>query len=59
MNIVLDLIGQVCNWFSLVGELEGKGWDEDQVVFLCESNEFWNVLLVEQENEDFVYIIVW
>lgn len=57
-NIALDLVGQARNWLSLVGEVEGKGRNEDQVAFLRDAGEYRNILLVEHDNEDFAYTIV-
>lgn len=52
-NIALDLLGQARNWLTYAGEVEGAGRDEDKLAFLRDSNQFRNVLLVEQPNGDF------
>lgn len=57
-NIALDLMGQARSLMSYAAEVEGKGRTEDQVAFLRKENEYRNVLLVEQPNEDFAYTIV-
>lgn len=57
-NIALDLMGQTRNLYQYAGELEGKGRTEDNLAFLRDVRDFRNVLLVEQPNEDFAYIIV-
>jgi ring-1,2-phenylacetyl-CoA epoxidase subunit PaaC len=57
-NIALDLMGQTRSLLGYAGELEGKGRDEDDLAFLRDVNDFRNVLLVEQSNEDFAYTIV-
>lgn len=57
-NIALDLIGQSRSWYQYAGILEGKGRGEDDLAYFREAPEFYNVLLVEQSNEDFAYTIV-
>lgn len=57
-NIALDLMGQARSWLQYAGELEGKGRSEDDLAFLRDEREFFNVLLVEQPNTDFAYTII-
>lgn len=57
-NISLDLFGQVRSYFQYAAELRGDGSTEDSVAFLRRENEYRNILLVEQENKDFAYVIV-
>lgn len=57
-NIALDFIGQARMFYSYAGELEGRGRSEDDLAFLRDSNEFRNVLLVEQPNGHFGDVIV-
>lgn len=57
-NIALDLMGQARSLMNYAAQVEGKGRTEDQVAFLRKENEYRNVLLVEQPNEDFAYTIV-
>lgn len=57
-NIALDLMGQARSLLSYAAEVEGKNRTEDQVAFLRKEQEYRNVLLVEQPNEDFAYTIV-
>jgi ring-1,2-phenylacetyl-CoA epoxidase subunit PaaC len=52
-NVSLDLLGQARALLSYAGEIEGRGRSEDDLAYLRESNEFRNVLLVEQPNGDF------
>lgn len=59
INIVFDQVGQVCSLLQYVVQFEGKGCMEDDLVYKWDVMEYWNVFLVEQFNEDFVYIIVW
>ncbi|MEM9331242.1 MAG: 1,2-phenylacetyl-CoA epoxidase subunit PaaC [Pseudomonadota bacterium] len=52
-NMALDLIGQSRNLYTYAGEVEGLGRDEDALAFLRTEDEYKNLLLVEQTNEDF------
>ncbi|MCI5082709.1 MAG: phenylacetate-CoA oxygenase subunit PaaC [Saprospiraceae bacterium] len=56
-NISLDLFGQVRNYFQYAAKLKGEEITEDKIAFLRYPNEYRNVLLVEQPNTDFAYII--
>lgn len=57
-NIALDLIGQARSIYAYAAELEGKGRSEDDIAFLRDAWDFYNVQLVEQPNEDWAYAIV-
>lgn len=57
-NLALDYIGQARAYLSYAGEIEGAGRGEDELAFLRDSNDFRNVLLVEQPNGDFAQTIV-
>ena len=57
-NLSLDLIGQARLLLSYAGRLEGRGRDEDQLAFLRDAPEFYNVALAEQPNGDFAHTIV-
>ncbi|MDV2439070.1 1,2-phenylacetyl-CoA epoxidase subunit PaaC [Acinetobacter gerneri] len=57
-NIGLDLLGQARTAYSLAGEIEGLGRDEDQLAFLRGEREYLNLLLCEQPNIDFAQTIV-
>ena len=46
-NLSLDLIGQARLLLTYAGELEGKGRDEDQLAFLRDGTDFFNVTLAE------------
>ena len=52
-NIALDLIGQARNFFTLAGQLENQGRDEDALAYFRSDREFQNHLLVEQPNGHF------
>ncbi|NNE27857.1 MAG: phenylacetate-CoA oxygenase subunit PaaC [Saprospiraceae bacterium] len=56
-NISLDLYGQVRSYFQYAAELKGGDATEDSIAFLREEREYRNVLLVEQANTDFAYVI--
>jgi len=56
-NIALDLFGQTRTYYLYVAELSKEDVTEDDVAFLRKEREYKNVLLVEQPNIDFAYII--
>ena len=57
-NLALDLIGQARLFYSLAGEVEGKGRGEDDLAYFRGPDEFRNVLLVELPNGDFAHCMV-
>ena len=57
-NIALDLLGQARLLLSYAGELEGRNRTEDDLAYFRTDQEFRNVLLVEQPNQDWAYTIV-
>src|SRR4249920_598269 len=57
-NLSLDLIGQARLLLTYAGELEGRGRDEDQLAFLRDGSDFFNLALAEQPNGDFGRTIV-
>ncbi|MBT8100706.1 MAG: phenylacetate-CoA oxygenase subunit PaaC [Gammaproteobacteria bacterium] len=57
-NFALDYIGQARMLYTYAGELEGKGRSEDDFAYLRDSQEFSNLLLLEQPNGDFGDAIV-
>lgn len=56
-NISLDLFGQVRHYFQYAAKLQGNGKTEDDLAFLRYPHEYRNVLLTEQPNTDFAYVI--
>lgn len=56
-NISLDLFGQTRSYFQYAGKVDGKGKSEDDVAFLRIEGEYRNVLLVEQPNTHFGFVI--
>lgn len=56
-NIALDLLGQTRSYYQYVAQLQGGDATEDTVAFLRLEREYKNVLLVEQPNIDFGYVM--
>lgn len=57
-NISLDLFGQVRHYFQYAASLKDDEATEDSIAYLRLPNEYKNVILVEQPNKDFAYVIV-
>jgi ring-1,2-phenylacetyl-CoA epoxidase subunit PaaC len=58
MNIALDQIGQARSFLSYAAEREGAGRSEDDLAYLRDEREFYNVQLVEIANGDFATTMV-
>lgn len=56
-NISLDLIGQCRNFYQYAAKIQGEGKTEDDLAFLRLEREYKNVLLVEQPNEHFGFVM--
>lgn len=56
-NISLDLFGQVRSYFQYAAEISNQQLTEDDLAFLRTEREFRNVLMVEQPNRDFAYVM--
>jgi ring-1,2-phenylacetyl-CoA epoxidase subunit PaaC len=56
-NMALDLLGQTRSYYQYIANLSTENLTEDDVAFLRKEREYRNVLLVEQPNTDFAYII--
>ena len=56
-NISLDLFGQTRSYFQYVAQLQGGDANEDTVAFLRLERDYKNVLLLEQPNKDFGYVM--
>lgn len=56
-NISLDLFGQTRSYLQYAAQLKGEGATEDSLAYLRTEQEYRNVLLVEQPNTDFAYVI--
>ena len=50
-NVGLDLLGQARLWFAYASEIDGRS--EDRFAYFRESDEFRNLLLVEQPNGNY------
>ena len=57
-NVALDLIGVAESVLEGAAKLEGKGRSADDLAYRRPENEFYNVLLTEQPNTDFAFIVV-
>ncbi len=51
-NISLDLIGQARSFYQHAAQLLGNNYTEDKLAYFRNANEFLNVLLVEQPNNN-------
>ena len=47
-NMALDLLGQARSLLTRAGEVEGQGHDEDQLAFLRDERQYFNLTLAEQ-----------
>ena len=56
-NISLDLFGQVRSYYQYAAKLIGENATEDSIAFLRKERDYVNVLLVEQPNSDFAYVM--
>ena len=57
-NMALDLVGQSRALLTRAGELEGRGHDEDQLAFLRDERDYFNVTLVELPRGDFAFTVL-
>ena len=56
-NITLDLLGQTRSYYQYAASLLDDQKTEDDIAFLRSEQEYRNVLLVEQPNTNFAYVI--
>ena len=56
-NISLDLFGQSRSYYQYAAKIKGNGATEDSIAMLRGERDYINVLLVEQPNTDFAYIM--
>jgi ring-1,2-phenylacetyl-CoA epoxidase subunit PaaC len=54
-NIALDLIGQARALLAHAGQLDGNGHSEDQLAFLRDERDYFNVTIVELPRGDFAF----
>ena len=52
-NFALDFVGQARMLYSYAAEIDGQGQSEDDLAFLRDSADYYNLLLIEQPNGDF------
>lgn len=57
-NIALDLIGQARAVLTRAGEVEGRSHDEDQLAFLRNERDYFNVTLAELPRGDFANAVL-
>lgn len=57
-NMALDLVGQSRALLTRAGELEGHGFDEDQLAFLRDERDYFNATLVELPRGDFAFTVL-
>ena len=57
-NVALDLFGQTRSYFQYAALLEGNDKSEDDVAYMRTEKNYFNVLLVEQPNTHFGFVIV-
>lgn len=57
-NIALDLLGQTRSYYQYAAQVLGEKENEDTIAFLRKEREYRNVLLVEQPNIHFGYVMV-
>ncbi len=56
-NMALDLLGQTRSYYQYAAQLSGDEKTEDDIAFLRIERQYKNVLLVEQPNRHFGYVI--
>lgn len=56
-NMSLDLLGQTRNYYQYIAKISGDDSTEDDVAFLRTERQYLNVLLVEQPNQHFGYVM--
>lgn len=57
-NIGLDLLGQARAVLTRAGQLDGQGFDEDQLAFLRDERDYVNPTLVELPRGDFAFTVL-
>jgi ring-1,2-phenylacetyl-CoA epoxidase subunit PaaC len=57
-NIALDLLGEADSLYGYAADIKGEGVSSDSLAYLRTEREYKNVLLVEQDNDDFAHTIV-
>jgi ring-1,2-phenylacetyl-CoA epoxidase subunit PaaC len=57
-NMALDLVGQARALLTRAGQLEGRAHDEDQLAFLRDERDYFNLTLVELPRGDFAFSVL-
>lgn len=57
-NIALDLVGQARAVLTRAGQIEGLAHDEDQLAFLRNERDYFNLTLVELPRGDFAFSVL-
>ncbi|MBC7378696.1 MAG: phenylacetate-CoA oxygenase subunit PaaC [Burkholderiaceae bacterium] len=57
-NIALDLVGQARAVLTRAGQVEGAAHDEDQLAFLRDERDYFNLTLVELPRGDFAFSVL-
>lgn len=57
-NVALDLLGVAESVLDEAAKIEGKGNTGDDLAYRRPENKYYNVLLTEQPNTDFAFIVV-
>ena len=57
-NMALDLVGQSRALLTRAGQLEGQGYDEDQLAFLRDERDYVNATIAELPRGDFAYAVL-
>ncbi len=57
-NIALDLVGQARALLTRAGQVEGLAHDEDQLAFLRNERDYFNLTLVELPRGDFAFSVL-
>jgi ring-1,2-phenylacetyl-CoA epoxidase subunit PaaC len=57
-NMALDMIGQTRALLTRAGQLEGQGFDEDQLAFLRDERDYRNLTMVELPRGDFAFTVL-
>ena len=57
-NIALDLVGQARALLTHAGAVEGSGHDEDQLAFLRNERDYFNLTIVELPRGDFAFSVL-
>ena len=57
-NMALDLVGQSRALLTRAGQLEGHGYDEDQLAFLRDERDYFNATIAELPRGDFAFTVL-